>query len=1293
MKRNPPAAMLSNKKIISLLLTILLFNSFLVQSSISLFGQTYPLPFDLSQGNYSYSEWQPESTEGTYPQNFRFHTISTLDAVQNSEPDGDWILPYNLTSRARILGNGSDGFSFLNTSTAQTGTGFPSAAVLAINSAGRTNITVNWTGRTLASAPREYTLFLQYRIGNTGDFISLNSSYAMNSVSGHYENLSVKLPAAAEDASLVYLRWIYVYTGAAIGARPNLGIDNISVSSAPINTNAVALVIEAIEPSTLYNGIPFKVAIRTVDGNGTTSAVSQDTRIKLSLQSGSLSGTTEILMPSGEHYYEYSFNHSLTINSSRNFVIRAEAISGASLTSAQMPITITNAPANFIQEDFFGNIHLGMKIPQFKILAVSSNNEIQRNFSGYDATICVKGTNGEEYCFTSKFINGEAVFNNIQIDKAGEYDVLYSIPGLFPHNLSKLNIKPMPVVRELIVPRFIKGAGDINNTAQMRLPAYALIKFENLHPNTEYRFITGCRNIGVTIENDQGAGNCFHTDYTTGKVTYGSTKSQNLNQDGFYSVFKTSEIETTKTLWINTIPTTNDVFDENSEVYWIISLGTEKLGVIDRLHTVNTSKCLSFGTQAQAGKATGIFDSDSKLAAGSFVCLYSGNDDAMPITVAAVQTDGVALAQTDEQGNIIKNESPKYYADLENSNGAWAAFLPNRFLDENGNTISSELMYIKQLDFLGEEIRSWSDSDGIWAGVSTVNPSGGAKNPIEFKTPYLKLISPAAVENICNTGEYDIKWESRGIESLLLDITEQSGKILFSDRIPANKAAYNWKIPHGKFSMKELDFKLYSSEHTGTFKVSSIYISDKPNVIENTHSAVKCLGESIDLHVIADGDIFGYQWLKDGKEIAGASEPVLTLNNLDFSASASYQCKIIGSSICGDVFTDNIFIYIARETEITNQSVYVPALLGEEAVLTVEAHVNGAPPDFMPKIQWYRGGQKIVDTERISGAKSNILHIYNVQESDFGTDYYAEVYGLCNDALLRTDSMEIFKPNLLIHSTYEDTTVCEGSVVSFEIKVSAKYNFGKISYQWYSGNGKLNYNDHYQGSKTSKLVISNTNLDDATYYYVVVTFEPRNAAIMFAQVNLTVLEKPKIVLEPDSLYAGQAGRQLALGAGADGAEPIYYQWYKDGYPITGANWITYIKDNLSDSDAGEYRCKIWNECGDVWTRTCLVTVTYAQITGLGNTGEPAIFALNTPEPNPSRGQTKFKCSISGNSEIRINLFDQTGKIVSEIFGGMLQTGEYSFDIDFEKLDLPQGVYFIVMSANKELFYRKVIYFK
>jgi hypothetical protein len=223
----------------------------------SAMAQTIPTAFDLSTGDYTFTEWADTSSAGTYPANMIFHTDSIIEApIFNAI--SDWTCPYNLTARARINGENLGGVSFTNTGNPQsdlcTGAGgttlskYCGAAVVALNTTNRENIQVTWSGSMLSSfiygngtnaQTRFYQIQLQYAIGANGQFTDVPGSvFDCNSDSVTYKAQNTTeivptatLPFACNNEPVVLVRWLYRKSNSGSNQRPKLAFDDVNITS------------------------------------------------------------------------------------------------------------------------------------------------------------------------------------------------------------------------------------------------------------------------------------------------------------------------------------------------------------------------------------------------------------------------------------------------------------------------------------------------------------------------------------------------------------------------------------------------------------------------------------------------------------------------------------------------------------------------------------------------------------------------------------------------------------------------------------------------------------------------------------------------------------------------------------------------------------------------------------------------------------------------------------------------------------------------------------------------------
>ncbi len=264
----------------------------------------YPPAHDLSSGAYQFTEWNDVSAAYTYPANMRFWTAASDAVTLNEQPAGNYTGAYNLTSASRINGLNSDGVSFIATGSA--GAGYPLGAVLGINTTGKEDIEVSWTGGLVTQGagtptPRFYGLRLQYQIGQSAVWTDVPGPVeylSENQADGHAEDFGpTVLPATCNNQPEVYLRWVYHFIAANDGgSRPNIRLDEILVDGSDILDPAVQASATALTGFEQTLGAPSAEQSFTVSGSNLTDditvAVTGEYEISLTSGSGFVSSLT-----------------------------------------------------------------------------------------------------------------------------------------------------------------------------------------------------------------------------------------------------------------------------------------------------------------------------------------------------------------------------------------------------------------------------------------------------------------------------------------------------------------------------------------------------------------------------------------------------------------------------------------------------------------------------------------------------------------------------------------------------------------------------------------------------------------------------------------------------------------------------------------------------------------------------------------------------------------------------------------------------------------------------------------
>lgn len=107
----------------------------------------------------------------------------------------------------------------------------------------------------------------------------------------------------------------------------------------------------------------------------------------------------------------------------------------------------------------------------------------------------------------------------------------------------------------------------------------------------------------------------------------------------------------------------------------------------------------------------------------------------------------------------------------------------------------------------------------------------------------------------------------------------------------------------------------------------------------------------------------------------------------------------------------------------------------------------------------------------------------------------------------------------------------------------------------------------------------------------------------------------------------------------------------------------------------------------------IVTIKYAELTGIQQTNSriPDEYSLSQNYPNPFNPVTNIKFSIPKNGNVKLTVFDITGKVIAELVKENLNAGEYK--IDFDASGLSSGVYFYKLHAEGFSETRKMILVK
>jgi hypothetical protein len=102
-----------------------------------------------------------------------------------------------------------------------------------------------------------------------------------------------------------------------------------------------------------------------------------------------------------------------------------------------------------------------------------------------------------------------------------------------------------------------------------------------------------------------------------------------------------------------------------------------------------------------------------------------------------------------------------------------------------------------------------------------------------------------------------------------------------------------------------------------------------------------------------------------------------------------------------------------------------------------------------------------------------------------------------------------------------------------------------------------------------------------------------------------------------------------------------------------------------------------------WQSDC-----YTLVPGKEREAPPILFLLGEPVPNPTAGETRLFYQHDGRGSVSIEIYDSSGRVVTQITQGDQPAGRYSLLWSGE--NMPSGVYFVRLSAGSSTGVRKLV---
>lgn len=334
-------------------------------------------------------------------------------------------------------------------------------------------------------------------------------------------------------------------------------------------------------------------------------------------------------------------------------------------------------------------------------------------------------------------------------------------------------------------------------------------------------------------------------------------------------------------------------------------------------------------------------------------------------------------------------------------------------------------------------------------------------------------------------------------------------------------------------------------------------------ILSNPESVTISTGDDAELSITASSsDTIHYQWYKNDQAISGATEPSLHIEAATEQDSANY--KVALNDGITTLYSSSASITVLAAFEITEHPLSQTTSSGQNVTFSVSTEGS-----LSLSYQWYK------NNDAISGATSASYTITSATQSS-SADYHVRVSNGLTTVTSETAHLEVVAG---LEITENPVPVIIYSNNTATLSVSAQSGL-PISYQWYKGGNAI------AGSNSNTLSISNAQISDSGSYQV--SLSDGNTTLS-TTTSITILQSAYINSSPSSQDITE-GQSTTLQVDAAGAQPLSYQWYKDGIAITNANSASYSLSNAAVEDSGFFTVRVSNGGGDVYSSAAFIDV-------------------------------------------------------------------------------------------------------
>lgn len=385
------------------------------------------------------------------------------------------------------------------------------------------------------------------------------------------------------------------------------------------------------------------------------------------------------------------------------------------------------------------------------------------------------------------------------------------------------------------------------------------------------------------------------------------------------------------------------------------------------------------------------------------------------------------------------------------------------------------------------------NNDGRATDADDWNVSGTIQIDVNGGT----ITQPAATASYCTGQSMSITWTQAGLGSIRLELSKdafQTQTVVAT--VQASALSYTYAIPatleQGTYALRMVD--VASGDVVNV--VQPITINAGPNFTLQPEPTFVCAGKPLKLTVSASGSNLQYRWRRNGQDIPGGTNPMLTINTVTTNEAGTYDCVVFG---CNTSVTSNaVQVTVGVKPEITAQP--IAATICEGGKVTFSVTASGTDLTYT----WKK------NNGAVPNATEPVFTIDAATLFDEG-DYTCLIEGACAPSITSAVAKLSVIEKPFVRTEPVDKTLKEGDTLSVAVVAAGEL----LMYEW-SKDGVVIPGETAATFRKLKITKADSGVYHCRVYNQCGTVETRRAVVKITSVTgpgRFVLSLPSIILE------------------------------------------------------------------------------------------------------------------------------------------------------------------------------------